>query len=72
MLDVLRSTNGTDPIGIAELRSHGIETPAQMVYELQLAGHDIQRTYGPKGSDGRKLLGYRLRSMRGDLGLEAP
>ncbi len=43
-----------------------------MVYELQLAGHDIQRTYGPKGSDGRKLLGYRLRSMRGDLGLEAP
>jgi hypothetical protein len=61
-LDVLRS-NATDAVGVDELRAVGIAMPSQVVYELQLAGHNIQRVYKPPGPEGRRILGYRLRSV---------
>jgi len=46
---------------IAVLRERGVEAPALTVYELQLAGYEIDRV--PCGcSDGHTTLGYRLRA----------
>ncbi len=35
---------GEEPVTFAELRAAGIVNPAQTVYELELAGHRIERT----------------------------
>jgi hypothetical protein len=45
---------------IAELRAHGIATPGQSVYELQLAGYPIKRVHHPRGAGGCTVLAYRL------------
>ena len=45
---------------IATMREHGIETPAQVIYALQLAGYDIDRAPAPGNPCGP--LGYRLRN----------
>ena len=47
-------------VTITTMREHGIETPAQVIYALQLAGYDIDRTPCPGNPYGP--LGYRLRS----------
>lgn len=47
---------------IADLRERGLKAPAQAVYELQLAGHEIDRVYF-QDEDGRRSLGYRLRAF---------
>jgi hypothetical protein len=65
LLEILRSSGGA-PIGVDALRA-GVAMPFQVVYELQLAGHDIQRVYGPSGPQGRALLGYRLNGHAGGL-----
>ena len=49
-----------DAVTIASMREHGIETPAQVVYALQLAGYDIDRAPPPGNPCGPS--GYRLRS----------
>lgn len=55
---------GSDPsraMTIAELREHGIEAPAQAIYELQLAGWQVDRVPVTQG-DGAGASGYRLSS----------
>ena len=56
----LLEENPVDAVTIAGMREHGIETPAQVIYALQLAGYDIERAPAPGNPRGR--LGYRLRS----------
>lgn len=51
--------NLADAVTIAAIRERGIDTPAQVIYALQLAGHDIDRAPVPGNPCGP--LGYRLR-----------
>ena len=46
---------------IAALRERGVEAPALIVYELQLAGHEIERV-PVRQPDGHLSPGYRLRA----------
>ena len=48
---------------ILALRERRIETPAMSVYELQLAGYEIERV-PCEHPDGRTTLGNRLRAAR--------
>jgi hypothetical protein len=68
----LLQDNPHDAVTIAAMREHGIETPAQVIYALQLAGYDIDRT--PSRGIPRGPLGYRLRSgiPRVDGAADAP
>jgi biotin operon repressor len=54
VLRVLRDA-GDRPVGLPELRERGIANPAAVIYELELAGYEIDRVHG----HGR-LLGVRL------------
>ena len=49
------------PVTIAALRERGVKAPAQAVYELQLAGYEIDRV-PCRCSDGHTTQGYRLRA----------
>jgi hypothetical protein len=55
----LLESDETGGLTVEALRKHGIRTPGQAVYALQLAGHQIDRV-SREGSDGRMRLGYRL------------
>jgi hypothetical protein len=59
---VLRSLDAhrAGALTIDTLREHGVEAPALAIYELQLAGHEIERAHWTH-RDGRMTLGYRLR-----------
>ena len=46
---------------IAALREHGVQAPAQAIYELQLDGYEIDRV-PCESSDRRMTIGYRLRT----------
>jgi biotin operon repressor len=54
MLRVLREA-GDRPVSLPELRERGIANPAAVIYELELAGYEIDRVH----RHGR-LLGVRL------------
>jgi hypothetical protein len=56
----LLEADRTGALTTAALRERGFEAPAQMVYELQLAGYEIDRV-PCEHPDGRRILGYRLR-----------
>ena len=60
----LLETNQGGALTIAALRERGIETPAMSVYELQLAGYEIERVHCER-PDGYTTLGYRLRAAPG-------
>lgn len=60
----LLEDNRAGALTIAALRDRGIETPAVSVYELQLAGYEIDRV-PCEHQDGRTALGYRLRARAG-------
>jgi hypothetical protein len=55
----LLEDNRHDAVTITTMLEHGIETPAQVIYALQLAGYDIDRT--PVLGNPCGPLGYRLR-----------
>jgi tetratricopeptide (TPR) repeat protein len=58
LLEALHRARG-GPVGYDELRDAGIEYPASVVSELELAGVPLERRYeGPTGA--RRLLGVRL------------
>ena len=58
LLDVLRRFGGK-PVSYQQLRDAGIEYPASVVSELELAGLPLERAY--EGSlSARRLLGVRL------------
>ncbi len=44
---------------IADLRERGVQAPGQAIYELELAGRQINRRFAPS-SDGRHIMRYRL------------
>jgi biotin operon repressor len=54
VLRVLRDA-GDRPVSLAELRERGIGNPATVIYELELAGYEIDRVH----RHGR-LVGVRL------------
>ena len=47
------------PVTIAALRERGVKAPAQAVYDLQLAGHAIDRV-SCSDPRGHRTFGYRL------------
>ena len=57
-MDVLRRA-GDVPVSYAELNDAGVEFPASVVSELELAGVAIERCFG-RGSGPRRLRGVRL------------
>src|SRR5438094_2336958 len=58
LLDVLRRSGGK-PVSYQQLRDAGVEYPASVVSELELAGLPLERVY--EGSlSARRLLGVRL------------
>ena len=55
---------GADDSGaltMAALREHGVQAPAQAIYELQLDGYEIDRV-PCESSDRQAIIGYRLRT----------
>jgi biotin operon repressor len=58
VLRVLRDA-GDRPVSLPELRERGIGNPAAVIYELELAGYEIDRVH----RQGR-LLGVRLGAAR--------
>lgn len=51
-----------EAISIATLLERGVKSPAQAVYELQLAGYRIDRV-SQTDSGGHTTLGYRLQGV---------
>ena len=60
LLDVLAEHEGF-PMTIAQLRDEGLHAPAQAIYELQLAGYDVERL-AVRGGRELPSIGYRLRA----------
>lgn len=60
LLCVLREARGR-PVGMRALAGAGIVDPASVIYELERAGHRIERAYEHGTSGWRSFLGYRLR-----------
>ncbi len=60
LLGVLRTAEGR-PVGLHALAEAGIDDPATTIYELERAGHRIERAYSEATAGRRRLLGYRLR-----------
>ena len=60
LLGVLREAEGraVDPRTLAQA---GIDDPADTIFELERAGHPIEREYGEGATGRRRFLGYRLR-----------
>ncbi|HWC27421.1 MAG TPA: hypothetical protein VG474_12615 [Solirubrobacteraceae bacterium] len=71
LLGVLREADGR-PVGLHALAQAGIDDPANAIYELERAGHCIERAYADVSSGRRRLLGYRLRGSRGQPGGSQP
>jgi hypothetical protein len=60
LLGVLRDADG-QPVAKQELSAAGIEDPAGAIFELEQAGHRIERAYADASNGRRRFLGYRLR-----------
>jgi hypothetical protein len=65
LLELLARTGR--PATVDELRRQGISAPAQGIYELQLAGIEIDRV-GVGQAGGHQAIGYRLRTPAPDPG----
>ena len=63
LLGVLRAADGR-AVGLTAISDAGIEDPANAIYELERAGHRIEREYVELATGRRRLLGYRLRVSR--------
>ena len=63
LLGVLREADGR-PVGLHALAEAGIDDPPNAIYELERAGHRIEREYAELATGRRRLLGYRLRGPR--------
>jgi hypothetical protein len=64
LLGVLREAGGR-PVGLSAIVEAGISDPANVIYELERAGHCIERAYAEVSPGRRRLLGYRLRPAHG-------
>jgi hypothetical protein len=48
------------PLTLTELVGAGIRSPAQRIYELELAGYSIERVHAADPDGKRHVVGYRL------------
>ena len=64
LLGVLRDADG-QPVDKQELSAAGIDDPAGAIFELEQAGHRIERAYADASNGRRRFLGYRLRRGAG-------
>jgi hypothetical protein len=71
LLGVLREADGR-PVGLGAIAKAGIDDPANAIYELERAGHRIEREYAEVTTGRRRLLGYRLRGASRQLGGSQP
>lgn len=71
LLRVLRNADG-EPVGTQLLAEAGIEDPANAIFELEQAGHRIERAYADAASGRRRFLGYRLRRGARQAGESQP
>ena len=53
----------TGAVSVAVLRDGGVGSPAQAIYDLQLAGYAIDRV-SQLTADGQRTRGYRLHNAR--------
>jgi hypothetical protein len=60
LLGVLRDADG-EPVAKQVLADAGIDDPAHTIFELEQAGHRIERAYADASDGRRRFLGYRLR-----------
>jgi hypothetical protein len=60
LLGVLREADG-EPVALSRLSQAGIDDPADAIFELEQAGHRIERAYADAPNGRRRFLGYRLR-----------
>jgi len=60
LLGVLREADG-EPVAKQMLADAGIDDPAHTIFELEQAGHRIERAYADASDGRRRFLGYRLR-----------
>jgi hypothetical protein len=60
LLGVLREADG-EPVAPRMLSEAGIDDPANAIFELEQAGHRIERAYADASNGRRRFLGYRLR-----------
>lgn len=56
----LLESNHSGSVTLAALRERGVKAPAQAIYDLQLAGHTIDRVTNTDPA-GQASAGYRLR-----------
>jgi hypothetical protein len=63
LLEVLREADGR-PVQPTALTEAGILDPASAIFELELAGHRIERAYAGASTGKRRFLGYRLRAAK--------
>lgn len=64
LLGVLHDADG-QPVAKQELSAAGIDDPAGTIFELEQAGHRIERAYTDAADGRRRFLGYRLRRGAG-------
>ena len=60
LLGVLHEADG-QPVARQALSAAGIDDPAGTIFELERAGHRIERAYADASDGRRRFLGYRLR-----------
>ena len=60
LLGVLHEADG-EPVARQALSAAGIDDPAGTIFELEQAGHRIERAYADASDGRRRFLGYRLR-----------
>lgn len=64
LLGVLHDADG-QPVAKQEISAAGIDDPAGTIFELEQAGHRIERAYAAASDGRRRFLGYRLRRAAG-------
>ena len=64
LLGVLHEADG-EPVARQALSAAGIDDPAGTIFELEQAGHRIERAYSDASHGRRRFLGYRLRRSAG-------
>lgn len=60
LLGVLHEADG-EPVARQAISAAGIDDPAGAIFELEQAGHRIERAYADVSGGRRRFLGYRLR-----------
>ena len=59
LLEVLQQAD-RKPVSMRELEEAGIANPATVIYELEVAGSEIEHVYAHGPSGHRRLAGFRL------------